>query len=103
MLRILKIIKNEDLIQKAKNKNKEQIVDCLFYGTLILSALGDMFINATVMLLNDLASHDNVNATKIITSIAGIKIVSELDNYYAGYYISFFVNTTEDGFEMTKH
>jgi len=100
MLRILKIIKNEDLIQKAKNK--EQIEDCLFYGTLIISALGDMFINATVMLLNDLASHDNVNATKIITSIAGIKIVSELDNYYAGYYISFFVKTTEDGFKLTK-
>jgi hypothetical protein len=88
-------------VQQVKNKNKDAIIESVFYATLITFGMADIFLNTTVILLNDLAANNLVHITKIIVSIGGIRIICELDNYYSSCYISLFVRTTVDGLEMT--
>ena len=38
----------------------------------------------------------------MIISIAGLRIVADLDNYYASWFVNTIVRPTEDGFEMYK-
>jgi hypothetical protein len=88
--------------EKVKSKDTEAMVEFFLYGWMMVGSTADIFVTSNVILLNDIAAFNNVDSIKIVVSIAGIKIISELDNYYAAWYISFMVKTTQDGFDMVK-
>lgn len=92
----------QGVIEKAKNKDTEALVDGFAYALMLLGCFVDIFITSNVIMINEIAAFNAVEVSKIILSLAGIKIVTELDNWYASWYIPFMVDTTVDGFEMTR-
>jgi len=63
----------------------------------------DVIISVKVIQLTDWSAFVNVNAAKMILSLASVKILSEIDDIFAKYYIKFVVKLTEDGIHIVKH
>jgi hypothetical protein len=63
----------------------------------------DIIIAVKVIELTEWSAFVNVNAAKMILSLASVKILSEIDDIFARYYLKFFVKLTDDGAEILKH
>ena len=81
----------EGMIKKVKDKDLESIFECFIYSLLLIGCTADVFITTNVILINDIAAFNAGEAAKIAISLAGIKVVSELDNWFASFYISSYV------------
>lgn len=74
----------------------------VFYAIMLFGSWADVAITVHIILVNAIAAFNAVNTDKILLSLAGIRIVTELDNWYGSWFIAFCVRTTTDGFQMTK-
>jgi hypothetical protein len=63
----------------------------------------DIVIAVKVIELTGWSAFVNVNAAKMILSLASVKILSEIDDIFARYYLKFFVKLTDDGAGILKH
>jgi len=74
-----------------------------FYWFLILMCWLDVVIAVKVIELTGWSAFVNVNAAKMILSLASVKILSEIDDIFARYYVKNVVRITEDGIALLKH
>jgi len=63
----------------------------------------DIIVAGYVIELTEWSGSLTKSPPKMILSMCSIKILSELDDICAGYYIKFVVKVTEDGVALLKH
>jgi hypothetical protein len=68
-----------------------------------LVAWFDIIIASKVIELTWWNTISGIDASKMLLGLAGIKILSEIDDVFAKFYLKFVVRSTDDGIMLLKH
>ena len=63
----------------------------------------DIVVAGYVIELNEWSSYNNREPAKMILGLLSLKIISEIDNHCAQYFMKFIVKPTEMGVEILMH
>ena len=74
-----------------------------FYTFIKLVLWNDIVIAFYVIEITDWSAYNSKDITKMVLSLCSIKVLSELVNIFAKWYIKFFVQITDDGISLMKH
>ena len=98
-----RILKPESIMSRAVKGDTQDFFKGTFYVFMMIICYVDIVVAAYIIDLTEWSAFNSVNASKMILSLAGVKIISEIDDLVASWYIKFFIKTTEDGFDLLKY